>query len=127
MAPAFHDSKQFSFLYQIVGNGTDKLTKLLPGEQLNLLIDLGNEYQYNKKQGTPLLVAGGAGINPVLCLANQLDNQKIKYQMIVGYKNKSYVPDKGVLMKLNKNVIICTDDGSYGFKGNVVDVINKNQ
>jgi dihydroorotate dehydrogenase electron transfer subunit len=127
MAPAYYDTKQFSFLYQIVGNGTDKLTTLIPGKKLSLLIDLGNGYQYNKKQGMPLLVAGGAGINPVLCLANELDRQKVKYRMVVGYKNKSYVPHATFLKRLNKHAIICTDDGSYGFKGNVVDVIKKHQ
>jgi dihydroorotate dehydrogenase electron transfer subunit len=70
MAVSAFNAYSFSFIYEIVGAGTKKLGQKTKGEIINILINLGNQFTYQSKNGKPLLVAGGAGLGPILCLAN---------------------------------------------------------
>jgi dihydroorotate dehydrogenase electron transfer subunit len=115
----------FSFIYKVIGRGTAKLTTFVKGQSLNVLIDLGNHFSCEKTDGKPLLVSGGSGIGPIHCLAKYFKQKKIPFELVVGFQNKDMAVYVKEFKTLCNNVHICTDDGSLGEKGNVVDIINK--
>lgn len=114
----------FKIIYKVVGEGTKTLSKMQPQTKIDVLVDLGNSYQLKpyKKQ---LIVCGGTGIGSVFSLAKALTKKQIDVTIIIGFKTKSDVFQLDEWKKVCKKLIICTDDGSYGFCGNVVDAMRK--
>ncbi|MBI9098267.1 MAG: dihydroorotate dehydrogenase electron transfer subunit [Spirochaetaceae bacterium] len=115
-----------SIIFQKVGNGTAILAQLQEGDILDILGPLGNSFSdyrisENGNITNHVVVAGGIGTGPMLYLADELKKTGKKPLLIIGSRTKSLVP----FTVLNKEIetIICTDDGSFGFKGNVVDYL----
>lgn len=105
-------------LYKVLGHGTKDMTSYEPGKKLDVIIGLGNGFDISKAK-KPLLIAGGIGVAPLIGLAKGFNNLGIRPKFIYGARSK----DDIVMIDLIKNYAdleICTDDGSLGFKGNVV-------
>jgi dihydroorotate dehydrogenase electron transfer subunit len=117
-------SSAFSIIYQKRGNATD----ILAGKQTDELIDcigpLGNSFPLPENSQNAILVAGGIGIGPILFLASELQKKNIPCTFIFGCRNKQFVPNLKIFSQLNP--IICTDDGSCGFKGTTADYLAAN-
>ena len=64
------DGKTVSFLYKVVGQGTEIFRGLQPGEEIKLDGPHGNGFPH---QGDPALVGGGVGIAPLYLLAKEVD------------------------------------------------------
>jgi dihydroorotate dehydrogenase electron transfer subunit len=125
MAVSDFNEQQYSFIYEIVGEGTKVLSQLRPRDEIDILENLGNSYIYKLSYGYPILVSGGSGLGPILCLAKQFNKQHIKYELICGFPNKNMVTIFDEIKAINPHAHVCTDDGSFGEKGNVVEIINK--
>ncbi|MCX7726188.1 MAG: dihydroorotate dehydrogenase electron transfer subunit [Chitinispirillaceae bacterium] len=113
------DTGEFSFIYQIRGKGTEILSNLKKGDTLDIIAPLGKPFPLPSSSQKPILVAGGIGIGPILFLAEKLREANISYRFILGCKSKIYIPQK-----IPQDLEICTDDGSSGFKGTVIDYLN---
>jgi dihydroorotate dehydrogenase electron transfer subunit len=125
MAVCNYSKNSFTFIYELVGDGTQSMSKMKIGESLNILIDLGNHFIYKKQYGIPLLVSGGSGLGPVMCLAREFKKQKINFDFVMGFSSKGNVVYTKEIKSLCNKAHFCTDDGSYGEKGNVIQIINK--
>jgi len=119
-------------LYEIVGRGTEILSQKKAGEYLDVIGPLGNGFDLgvNTNDRTPILVAGGIGVAPLLFLAEKLrESQKPKAKsknvVLIGAKTRSDVLCEKEFRKLGCNVKIATDDGSKGFKGYVSELLKK--
>ena len=111
-------------LYKVLGRGTKDLSTFEKGLEVQSLIGLGNGftiYDYKKV----LMVAGGIGIAPLYALAKRLNENGVKPTLVYGARSKDDIVLLDEFEKLC-DVITCTDDGSMGFKGNVVDCIKAN-
>lgn len=108
-------------LYKILGRGTNDLKDLKKGQELDCLIGLGNGFDLTKANN-PLLIGGGIGIAPLLALAKSFYKSGIKPTLVYGARSKDDIVITDKLQKYT-NLIICTDDGSLGFKGNVINCI----
>lgn len=104
-----------SIIYKKIGPATQGFSALKPGESLNILGPLGKPFIKPSKR--PLLIAGGIGLGPMLFTATEYATQGLKPILIIGARDKSFIPE----LKLDAAIttIICTDDGSMGFKGNI--------
>ena len=94
------------------------MTTYQPGQKLDVLIGLGNGFNVSKAK-KPLLIAGGIGVAPLIGLAKGFNKLGIRPKFIYGARSK----DDIVMTDLISNYAdleICTDDGSLGYKGNVV-------
>jgi dihydroorotate dehydrogenase electron transfer subunit len=115
---------QFAIIYQKRGNATE----ILAGKQLNDSVDcigpLGNSFPLPTVHEAAVLVAGGIGLGPILFLASELSKQKIPFIFIFGCRNKNFIPSTSLFSIYNP--IICTDDGSSGFKGTTADYLSTN-
>ncbi len=116
-----YSSTHLSLLYKVLGRGTKDMSSFEEGMELDVLVGLGNGFNV-KENIKPLLVGGGIGIAPLFALAESFNKIGIKPTLVYGARSKDDIVLLEELQKLC-NVIVCTDDGSLGFKGNVIDCI----
>ena len=83
---------------------------------LDIMGPLGNGFPLKDKKA--FLIGGGIGIPPMLELAKNLECEKTA---VLGYRNA----DTFLADEIGKyaNVVLATEDGSVGTKGNVIDAI----
>ena len=118
-------------LYEVIGKGTQILSKKKPGEYLDVLGPLGNGFDYRKpktENRKPIMVAGGMGVAPLFFLAQRLKDHNTQYAIhntlvLIGAKTKKDILSQKEFASLGCSVKISTDDGSAGFKGKVTDLL----
>lgn len=116
-------------IYQVVGASTLELSKL-QNEIFSITGPLGkpselcNNYKQYKNRKI-VYVAGGVGIAPVYPQVKYLNNLGFKIDIIYGARNKDLLLIKDKLEEI-ANVYYVTDDGLYGEKGLVTDILEKN-
>lgn len=115
------NSTEFSIIYQKRGNATEILAGKQIGESVDCIGPLGNSFPFPGQNETAILIAGGVGIGPILFFAEELARKKTPFIFIFGCRTSSLVPDTPAFLQLNP--IICTDDGSRGFKGTTADYL----
>lgn len=118
-----YDKNTIVLIYKVVGVGTEQLSKMSAGEELDLLVGLGNGF--NPEIGTekPLLIGGGVGIPPLYGLCKELVSMGKKPTVILGFNTKSEIFYEEVFKLLGAEVIVTTVDGSYGTKGFVTNAM----
>lgn len=112
-----------TLIYRIVGEGTLALSKMVKGDNLDLLTGLGNGYDLTSSGNIPLLIGGGVGVPPLYMLAKKLIEQGKEVKIIVGFRSKEEIFYKEEFEKLGASVTVCTADGSDGIKGFVTDAL----
>ena len=110
-----------TILYKAVGKGTRALTSAGRKERVMVLGPLGHGFQVHQGY-TPVLVAGGIGIAGLHLLWKQL---KRKACFFYGCSTEQEVSLLGGLTQrtANEEPRVCTLDGSTGFCGNVVQLL----
>lgn len=102
-------------VYRVAGKGTDEFSRLKAGERLAVLGPLGNGFPLLEERA--ILIGGGIGIPPMLELARELPGQKT---IVAGYRSGLFLYED---LREQAEVVIATEDGSAGTKGNVLDAI----
>jgi dihydroorotate dehydrogenase electron transfer subunit len=108
-------------LYRIKGKGTSILRDMKVGATVDLLGPLGNGYPLPSAAQSPLVIAGGIGIASVFSLVEKLSKKAFVFY---GARIEEELFMTGELEKIYKELVVCTDDGSCGVRGTVVDVLN---
>ena len=114
-----------TFVYQVVGRGTKALSKMQPWQPLKLLGPLGNGFLVKGKENIRFsrvaLVGGGIGIPPLHLLAKVLATRGTYVDVYLGFRHYPILIDRFRL--LSDRLFITTDDGSFGHKGKITDVL----
>lgn len=118
-----YDEKTLTILYKTVGKGTQYMSTLPAGTQLDILTGLGNGYDTSKSGQTPLLIGGGVGVPPMYRLAKDLIEQEKTPIVILGFNTKEEAFYVEEFRALGVAVHVATADGSFGTKGFVTDVV----
>lgn len=113
-----------TILYRVIGLGTKALSLKKEGDCLNCLVGLGNGFSVTGHSRVAL-VGGGIGIPPLYGLAKQLIKQGKQPVIILGYQKKEDVFGLDLFEELGVEMMVCTDDGSYGKKGLVTDALKE--
>lgn len=112
-----------TIIYKIVGKGTEKMSLMNEGEQLDILTGLGNGYDLSLSGENPLLIGGGVGVPPMYMLARKLREQGKKVSVILGFNKKEEIFYENEFKALGCDVYVTTVDGSYGVKGFVTNAM----
>lgn len=112
---------ELTLIYKVLGHGTEAMTRMAPGTELNVLTGLGNGYDVSRAGARPLLVGGGVGIPPLYGLAKRLTERGCRIAAVLGYNRASEIFLAEELKALGAEVIVATADGSAGLKGLVTD------
>ena len=110
-------------VYKVLGQGTEAMTHLRPGDALDLLTGLGNGFDPAVLGNSPLLVGGGVGLPPLLGLAEALLRAGKAPQVLAGFNRAEEVFLTEDFRALGIPVLITTLDGSLGLKGLVTDAL----
>ena len=107
-----------SVVYQVRGSATALLSELSPGSLIDAIGPLGRPFPAPMEGERAILAGGGIGLGPILFLAKELErraNAGAGHEPLVllGFRSASFVPE----LELPASAILCTDDGSAGFRG----------
>lgn len=117
-------TNQISILFAIVGAGTHWLSQRQKGEKLDLLGPLGNGFSVKSASKKLLLAAGGIGIAPLVFLAQKALSDGKNIKLLLGARTKNCLYPEELLPE-GIETFITTEDGSYGVKGKVTDILAK--
>lgn len=110
-------------VYKVVGNGTDRMSRMQPGEKIDVLSGLGNGFSMPDGLRKVLLIGGGVGVPPLYLLAKKWISRGVVPTVILGFNNKSEIILRDDFEKLGCPVSISTADGTEGIRGFVTDVL----
>ncbi len=119
--------KTFDIVFQVKGIGTQYLAQKEARNGVDIIGPLGTTFDISEEHEKVAVVGGGIGTFPLYFLLNEL--KKSNYNSVVnaylGFRNKNAVVLTDKFSKVCDNSIICTDDGSCGYKGLVTDLLLK--
>ncbi|MEK6302280.1 MAG: dihydroorotate dehydrogenase electron transfer subunit [Acidobacteriota bacterium] len=125
-------SNQLSFLYQVLGRGTETLARCVPSSKVEALIPLGNSWPVypeapvdgpaqtaGGQTDRAIVVAGGIGSASLLMLCEQLARQGVETEVLFGARDEATARGCGLedFRALGVSLTITTDDGSLGERG----------
>ncbi len=120
------ESGRIQIYFKVTGRGTSLLAHCREGEELNVFGPLGHGFDIRKDKPA-CLVGGGLGIAPMLFLAKRISRMKTDTSsdvILFGGRTKAEVePLVKDFEQIGTRLITATDDGSYGQKGFVTDLI----
>lgn len=107
-------------VYRIAGAGTKELSQRKAGEEVAVMGPLGNGYELaGMETKRAVLIGGGIGIPPLVALAQALSGEKTA---VLGYRDaRTFLREE--FEACGCRIVIATDDGSVGTRGNVIDAI----
>lgn len=122
IADANPQEGSITLVIQAVGRSTMELVSMSPGEAIrDIAGPLGKPTELIES-GTAVCVGGGVGTAVVHPIACALKQNGVKVISIIGGRSKEWVIFEEELSRVG-DVIVCTDDGSYGRKGFVTEAL----
>lgn len=115
-----------TIIYQLVGKSTIQLAELNEGDTiLDLVGPLGIPTHFDPEVKRVTVVGGGVGCAIAYPQAKMLHNKGIKVDVIAGFRSKDIVILEDEFKAVSDNLIITTDDGTYGKKGFVTTALQE--
>jgi len=109
-------------LYKVVGQGTSVLAQTVAGDRLSVLGPLGNGYILSRNHKKHILIAGGIGLAPLIFLARTIKDSDFSFA--AGYRSSNeIIPINNITPDFDPGISIATDDGTYGHRGPVTDLL----
>lgn len=112
-----------------VGEATRALNSMNVGDLIGVRGPFGNSFKVFGKR--VLIAGGGTGMAPLMPLINKIIDSNIEATIIDGAETRSKLVFLNELADLNRvygeriNVFFTTEDGSYGVKGLITDLVEK--
>ena len=118
-----HDSSadRIVLIYKLVGEGTQILSQMVPGQVLDVLLPLGKGFDSSLCSKSALLLGGGLGAAPLYKLAKSLLAEGKTVNAILGFNTAADIVLTDEYRALGVEPTIATLDGSCGIKGVVTD------
>ena len=117
------EGHEITMLYQIIGDGTKRLSEMPKGAPLRVLGPLGNTFNLTTEPEPAILVGGGAGIASLMLLAVVLRKKETETIGLVGAQHHARLLSVADLESIGIPVHIATDDGSVGHHGYITDLL----
>ncbi|MBI9019012.1 MAG: hypothetical protein JEZ07_17310 [Phycisphaerae bacterium] len=135
------DTTCLEIIYRIIGPGTEALANMSVGDMIDVLAPLGQGFKLPKDPDAKcLLLGGGIGLPPMFFLADRLAQQGVDRVGFAAARNIEVVQNDIVAEAIVDNPlvpskamkhfnasdtgsIIASDDGSCGFKGNILEAL----
>jgi dihydroorotate dehydrogenase electron transfer subunit len=124
-------------IYAVVGEGTERLSRMEAGERSDAIGPCGNGWRLPSDEGRCLLVAGGVGLPPIAAAAGMLADAGIGFDVVAGAQTSSrMLKDDALALDAlgrttpagedadpSRTVMLTTDDGTLGLRGFVTDAM----
>ena len=110
------DGVSLGFLLEAIGPGTERLAGLAPDDGLALVGPLGIGFRPAPEGARPVLVGGGIGAAPLLCLQEELDDPTV----LLGFRSAAHAQAAALF---SGQPTVVTDDGSVGRQALVTELL----
>lgn len=115
------DAGTITLVIQAIGESTRKICAMEPGQELHDVVGpLGRATQI-RQGGTVVCCGGGVGVAPLLPIIKAMKLAGCKVISVLAARNKELIILEKQVAEYSDELIIMTDDGSYGRKGLVTD------
>ncbi len=119
------DKGTITVVFMEVGKTTRKLATLQQGEYLQNFAGPLGVPTHIEKYGTVVCVAGGFAIATIVPIARAMREAGNKVVSIMGFRSKELVFWEERLRGVSDELIVMTDDGTYGRKGLVTEPLKE--
>ena len=117
---------RINIVFQVIGASTMELAALNEGDAiLDFVGPLGRPSEIQKFDGTVVVVGGGIGVAPTFPIARAMKEAGNKVIAIMGAKTKDILIMEDEMKAVTDEVLVTTDDGSYGIKGFVTTALQQ--
>ena len=123
IADSDKDAGTITLVFQEVGKSTMVMGGLKQGDKLDDVVGPLGLASHIEKLDLVVCVGGGIGIAPVHPVARGYKEAGSKVISILGARSKDLLIMEDEMVKASTEVKVCTDDGSYGQKGFVTNVL----
>ncbi len=110
------DEKTVTIVFMEVGKTTQKLATLSAGDSIADFVGPLGQPTEIESFGRVIVVGGGVGIAPIFPLARELKRKRNTVISIIGSRNKDLLFWEDKMRSVSDEIIVTTDDGSYGRK-----------
>ena len=114
-----------SLVFQVMGKTTIDLAALNVGDFIQDILGPQGMPTEIENYGNVLVIGGGIGIAPCFPIATALKKAGNKVTTIIGYRSADYVFWEDKMRNASTDLVICTNDGSYGKKGFVTTALEE--
>ena len=114
-----------TLVVQAVGVSTTKLTHLEPGDHLTDLVGPLGKATDIRRFGTVVCAGGGVGTAPLLPIVQALKEAGNRVVTVLAGRSKPLIILEEEMRAYSDEVVVMTDDGSYGHKGLVTEGIEE--
>ncbi len=112
-----------TIIFQAIGLSTKKLAQFNVGDSIaDCVGPLGCPTEFGSPKKA-IVIGGGVGCAIAYPQAKALYNMGVDTTVIAGFRNKDIVILEDEMKAVSNNFYVTTDDGSYGHKGFVTDVL----
>lgn len=116
IADADPQAGSITIIFQVVGGTTQRLAALNAGGFIDNLVGPLGRPTHIEKIGDVVCVGGGIGVAPLYPIVQGMKQAGNRLIVIMGARNKSLLILENEMRALADELIVCTDDGSYGRK-----------
>ncbi len=114
-----------TLVIQLVGKSSQKVGKLEVGDYITDLVGPLGKATHIDKFGTVICAGGGVGVAPMLPIIEAMSKAGNKVIAVLAARTKELVILEEQVKQFADEVIIMTDDGTYGEKGLITEGIEK--
>lgn len=114
-----------TLVVQRVGKSSEKLCLLEPGEYITDMVGPLGKATHIENFGTVICAGGGVGVAPMLPIMEAMKKAGNRVISVIAARNKDLIILEDQVKENSDEVIIMTDDGSYGEKGLITDGVEK--
>lgn len=125
IADADEKAGTVTIIFQAVGRTTRTLAAMNVGDTLPVFLGPLGRPTHIEKVGTVVCVGGGIGVAPMHPIAQAMKAAGNKVIVIMGARNKSLLILEDEMRAIADELIVMTDDGSYGRKGLVTEPLKE--
>jgi dihydroorotate dehydrogenase electron transfer subunit len=111
------------FIFSVTGKGTAWLSRQRPYDPIDVVGPLGRPFALPREPANCVLVGGGYGSAPLFLLADALRTRGCRIDAVLGASTGDRLFGALDAKRMAASVAFTTDDGSYGEKGQVSDVL----
>jgi len=125
IASADQERGTITLIIQAIGNSTKKICALNEGEFITDLVGPLGKSTHIENFGTVVCACGGVGTAPMLPIVEAMKAAGNKVITVLAARTKDLIILEKEIRKFSDEVIIMTDDGSYGKKGLVTNGVEE--
>ena len=115
----------FEIIYEVVGKGTKLMSDMRPGALISALGPLGNGFCLTPLPNYALVVGGGTGVASLIMLARRMVELGVQTTFLIGARSADRLLCLEEIRSFGCEVMAATDDGTFGFKGTVPQLMRK--